>query len=278
MPKASDITADQNISILLKASPGSGKTIAACSFAVYGPVWLAYFDKRVPIEVLTYYKSRFPHLLDNIEYESYSSHNANEYLNKLMKFQKDCRYVAIITDSVTMLTASAVNWSMGFRKPGGNKDSVNPNSMQLIPDFDEYKVETSLVTQALDLSKALPVFNIWTAHPLPKLNLQASDSGKINRVSTANTIVSYGNKVGSMIPGSFQEIYHLGRELDRRIVWTDMVGDDYAKTCYPGMPQKLDITNKLFAEVWREEVAKSMGGMNEIKVEAVVNPNADRWK
>src|ERR1700682_2050425 len=149
--KASQITPDDNISFLFKSSPGFVKTLAAASFAVEGPVYLAYFDKKSPIELTTFFtEKRFGSLaakiLDNIEYDIYSAHNAHEYLNKIIGFTKDCRYFAFITDSVTNLTASAVNWSMGFRDPnkGGKKDKLNKDAPLMIPDFDEYKVETSL--------------------------------------------------------------------------------------------------------------------------------------
>jgi hypothetical protein len=254
MPKASSIQPDKNVSMLFKSPPGFGKTIAACSFAIYGPVYLAYFDKRTPIEVLTFFKKHRPELLDLIEYESFSSSNANEYLNRMIQFTRDCRYVAVITDSVTSLTSAAVNWSMGFRQPGGKKDGKTSNP-SVVPDFDEYKVETSLVTQALDIAKTLPVFNIWTAHPLPQLRV--TGSGSSMSVTSTSSLVSYGNKVGALVPGQFTEIYHFGRSMNSRIVWTDMVGDDYAKSSL-GLPQQLDITDKLFAEVWRDAVKQSM--------------------
>jgi len=261
-PKASSIIPDKNISILLKAPPGMGKTLAAASFALYGDVYIAYFDKRTPIELFTWFKRiGRSDLLEHIEYDVYNSSNANEYLNKLITFTRDCRYTAVITDSVTSLTSACVNWSMGFRdnSHGGKKDKLS-GGPAVIPDFDEYKVETSLVTQALDICKTLPVYNIWTAHPLPQMKV--TGSGSSMNVTQSTSIVSYGNKVGAIIPGSFTEIYHLGRQMDKRIVWTDMVGDDYAKTAF-NLPRNFDITDRLFAEVWKELVNKSLEEYNE---------------
>src|SRR5260370_11140026 len=116
MTKASTITTDNNISFLFKSSPGFGKTLAAASFAVEGPVYLAYWDKSKPVELLTFFTERrfgalAKKILDNIEYDVYSSHNAGAYLNKLIDFVDDCRYFAIINDSITYMTASAVGWS-----------------------------------------------------------------------------------------------------------------------------------------------------------------------
>lgn len=258
MPNAADIDATAPISILLKSPFGFGKTIAACSMAVDGPVWLAYWDKKSPIELLNYFKKiGRADILKNIEYDVYGSTNAHEYLNKLMKLQKDCRLFGHVNDSVTMMTASAVNWSMGFRNPKGPQiDSLNPSAYKLIPDFDEYKVETSLVTQALDICRSLPCNVIWTAHPIPTMKVE--EAGGKMKISKVNNIVSYGSKVAGMVPGQFTEIYHMsltsewdgqaGKARIKRIVNTIGTGDDFAKTAF-NLPDEMDITNKLFWEV-----------------------------
>lgn len=286
-PKASDIVPDKNISFLFKGPPGFGKTIAACSAAIYGDVWLGYFDKKIPVEVLTFFKKFRPDLLERITYESYGSHNAHEYLNKLNSFTRDCRYVALITDSVTSLTSAAVNWSMAFRdvNKGPKMDKLNKAAPQMIPDWDEYKVETSLVTQALDICKTLPVMNIWTAHPLPSMKVEGAGT-KVDSITKVQSIVSYGSKVGALIPGGFNEIYHFGRQSNKRVVWTDMIGDDYAKTSM-NLPTNIDITDKLFFEVWKElvDLGYVTGEEGKIK-DANVNPFAtnsnvigsDKWK
>lgn len=254
-----------NTSILLKAPPGFGKTLAAASFALEGEVYMAYFDKKEPVELLHYF-SRFgdvgKKILDNIEYDVFSSPNAGEYLEKLLKIQKNCRYFAIITDSVTSLTSASVNWSMAFRKSGKKKDDDQKvGNIKVIPDWDEYKVETSLVTQALDICKSLPCHVIWTAHPLPGIKVEGS--GSSIRVTKTNPIVSYGSKVAGIIPGEFSEIYHFskqnawdqttGASSTQYIVSTESIGDDFAKSNL-GLKGDIDITNKLFFPVWKEKL------------------------
>lgn len=268
MPKASSIQPDKNISFLFKGDPGSSKTCAACSFAAIGDVWLAYFDKQTPVEIYNYFnKIGRPELLERIEFDSYSSVNANEYLNKLFKLSRDPgRYVAGITDSVTNLTSAAVNWNLKFR-PGAGSDSSKDIAL---PDMDEYKTETSLVTQALDICKSLPWFNIWTAHPLNQIRIKAGAGGKMQEVVQGQTLVTYGSKVGSMIAGNFTEAYHFGRHLDERRVWTDALGDNWAKSAYT-IPSYFDITNKLFYEVWVKLVSEAFP-----KEVLVDNPN-DRF-
>ena len=257
MPKANTIQPDRKLSILLKGSPGFGKTIAAASMAVDGPVYLAYYDKNSPVELVNFFKKHRPELLDRIEYDVYSSSNAHEYVNKLFQFQeRGCLYIGIITDSATTLTSAAVNWSLGFRgKAKKDKDARDRDTPLFIPDFDEYKVETGMVTQILDVLRTLPVHNIWTCHPLPKMNIEQSGTRMV--ITKSNSIVTYGAKVGAMIPAQFSEVYHFAKESDwsgdgknKIYVITDQVGDDFAKTNY-NLPRKIDITDKLFWEVMK---------------------------
>lgn len=267
--KASDIVVDKNTSILMKGPWGFGKTLAAASFALEGPVFLAYWDKKGPIELDHFFRRiiRRPELLKNIEYEVYGASNANEFLNKLIGFVSDCRYFAIINDSITNMTSGAVNWSLGFRdnkKGGKTKDKI-------LPDWDEYKVETSLVTQCLDICRTLPCHIIWTAHPIPGIKIEGS--GSTVKVTKTNPIVTYGNKVAGIVPGNFSEIYQFsklsqwdataGKASTRYIVSTDVVGDDFAKSNL-GLTGDFDITNRLFYEVWKEQVAKLKETTNEV--------------
>lgn len=262
--KASDIVVESNTSILLKGPFGHGKTIALASFALEGPVYLAYFDKKKPIELVTFF-SRLgetgKRILSNIEYDIYSSSNANEYLNKLMSLSKDCRYFAVGTDSVTNLTSAAVNWSLGFRdnKQGGKtKDKI-------MPDFDEYKVETSLVTQALDICRTLPCHILWTAHPVPGIKIEGS--GASIKITKVNPIVTYGSKVAGIVPGNFSEIYHFakqnswdnntGKSSTKYLFSTDAIGDDFAKSNI-GLTGEYDITDRLFYSVWKDAVKQHM--------------------
>jgi len=147
----------------------------------------------------------------------------------------------------------------------------------MIPGFDDYKVETSYAAQALDMTSGYPGFNIWTAHPLVSMDVKAGAGGNISAISTKQTLVSYGNKVGQLVPGRFQEIYHFGRQMDKRIVWTDAVGDDYAKTSYNHMPKYLDITDKLFFEVWKEAVDKSLEVQNAVVIKPVEPAAKNKW-
>jgi hypothetical protein len=281
--------------MLIKGPPGYGKTLAAASFALLGPTYIAYFDKKKPIELLTFFTekrfgSKAKKILDNIEYEVYGAHNCHEYLNKVIAFTRDCRYATFITDSVTNLTASAVNWSLGFRDVKGRKDKLNKDAPVIIPDFDEYKVETSLVSQSLDMQKSLPCNIIWIAHPLPGIKIEGT--GASIRVTKTNPIVTYGSKVAGMIPGNFTEIYHFsqlsnwsseGKSSKRFIVSLEAIGDEFAKSPLLGdYIKELDITDKLFYEVWKEAIDASQGIDKNAVIEAANEnktiPFQNPWK
>jgi hypothetical protein len=271
--KASDLTLDGYNTFLFKGPYGFGKTIAAASWALLGPTYIAYWDKKKPIELRTFFTerrfgSKAQRILDNIEWDLYGSNNAHDYLNKVIGLSKDCRYVNFITDSVTNMTAGAVNWSMGFRSAKQKKDKENKEAPQMLPDFDEYKVETSLVSQALDICKTLPCNIIWTAHPLPSIKIEGT--GAAMRVTKTNPIVTYGSKVAGMIPGNFAEIYHFtqlgnwdaaaGTNKKKFIVSLEAIGDEFAKSPLLGdYVKELDLTDRLMYEVWKEALDSSQG-------------------
>lgn len=265
--KASNLSLDSKHSFLFKGSPGFGKTLAAASFALEGPVFLSYWDKKSPIELITFFtEKRFGKkaktILDNIEYEVYDSTNAGDYLNKMIGFMSDCRYLAIVNDSITYMTSAAVNWSLNF----GKTHKAFKKLEEILPSWDEYKVETSLVSQCLDLSRKLPCHVIWTAHPLPQTKIEGS--GSTMRVTKTNSLVSYGNKVPGLVPGAFTEIYHFSQQSDwtggksskKFIVNTEAVGDEFAKSpLLSDYCKEFDVTDRLFYEVWKEKLDASRG-------------------
>jgi hypothetical protein len=283
--KASSVDITGPTSLLFKSPWGFGKTLAAASFAIAGPTYLAYWDKKKPVELVTFFKrfgDKGRKILDNLDYDVYGAKNANEYLNKLSDLSSNCRYIAVITDSVTTLTAGAVNWSSGFNDKGKHIGLKTENPQQLIPGFDEYKSETAIVSQALDICRTLPAHIIWTAHPLPGIRIEGSGSSM--KVSKVNSLVTYGSKVAGIVPGEFAEIYHFSKSTDYSVnpsrikytVSTEAIGDEFAKTAL-GLPKELDITDRLFYEVWLEalqEVQNSYKLKENENVTSAIEPTA----
>ena len=291
--KASSLSLNTPQSLLFKGPFGFGKTLAAASFALEGPVYLSYWDKKRPIELLTYFtKERFgdkaAKILDNIEYDVYSAENPQDYLNWLLDHVSDCRYTAIINDSLTYMTSAAVNWSLNF----GKDKKIHKKIKDILPDWDEYKVETSLITQCLDISKKLPCHVIWTAHPLPTTRVEGG--GGSMRVTKVNSLVAYGSKVAGMVPGGFTEIYHFaqnsnwegttGKSTKRYVCHTEAVGDEFAKSPLLGnLVKEFDYTDKLFYEVWKELIMAAQAKLSETSETqpstTIDNPfQANKWK
>ena len=289
--RASDLQLGSPQSMLFKGPFGFGKTLAAASFALEGPVYLSYWDKKRPIELLTFFKQfgeKGQKILDNIEFDVYSSENAAEYLNWLIDHVRDCRYSAIINDSLTFMTAGAVNWSLNFGKDAKLKKKIK----DVLPDWDEYKVETSLVTQCIDISRKLPCHVIWTAHPLPTTKVEGGGSSM--RVTKVNSLVSYGSKVAGIVPGSFTEIYHFsqqsnwdggtGKSTKRYVAMMDSIGDEFAKSpLLSTYCKELDFTDRLFYEVWKEAIDAASGKVKESATENQVSnpfnqPQTKQWK
>lgn len=286
--KASQLQVGNRSSFLFKGPPGFGKTLAAASFALEGPVYLSYWDKNAPVELVTFFtEKRFGSLakkiLDNIEYEIFGSSNAHEYLNKMIKFREDCRYFAIINDSLTRMTSCAVNWSLNFGKESKERKKIK----DILPDFDEYKVETSLISQCIDIGITLPCHVIWTAHPIPGIKIEGT--GSTMRVTKTNPIVTYGSKVAGMVPGSFTEIYHFSQEADftstgvnkKYMIHTEAIGDEYAKSpLLADYVKKFDITDRLFYQVWSDLLRSSQGKevKNEVTENKINNPFTEQEK
>src|SRR5882672_5189870 len=134
--KASNISLSGNNSFLFKGPFGFGKTLAAASFALNGPVYMSYWDKKSPVELVTFFtEKRFGDkakiILDNIEFDVYDASNAHEYLNKIIRLTTDCRFTALINDSLTFMTQAAANWSLNF----GKNDRIIKKMKDILPDW-----------------------------------------------------------------------------------------------------------------------------------------------
>lgn len=259
MPKTSDIILGGRLMVMVKGDNGSGKTVVAGSFP--GPIKFFMFDGS-KLDVL---KLFFPNRTD-IEYDVYGPRRIKfrdafgqviqvksllDFAKEYTELQDYCPWATVVVDSFTSFSVTCVTFSLDTRS---NEESKKPQISKgglVIPDFDEYKGETTTVTQALDVSKVLPCHVIWTAHPLPKL--ETSGQGNSMRVTKASSIAAYGAKTAAMAPGYFNEVWHLevrpAAGVRQRIIHTQSVGEQFAKTALP-LPGEFDVTMKpAFPEV-----------------------------
>jgi len=253
MPKTSDIILGGRLMVMLKGDNGAGKTVLAASFP--GPIKFFMFDGS-KLDVV---KMFFPNRTD-IEYDIYGprktrfrdSNNQVVDIKSLIQFAEEftalqdyCPWATVVIDSFTSFSVTCVTFQLDVRGSDKDKKTSMSKGGLVIPDFDEYKGETTLVTQTLDVSKVLPCHVIWTAHPLPKLD--TTGAGNSMRVNKTTSIAAYGAKTAAMAPSYFNEVWHLeiqgSGDNRQRIVHTQTIGDQFAKTALP-LPSRFDITNR----------------------------------
>jgi hypothetical protein len=232
--KTSDINLGGFLKLMLNGVNGSGKTRSWASFP--GPIYCFDFDNR-----LKTVRKDFPDRTD-IEYDTYGPDNFKKFDDVLDRLQMKNKYATIVIDSITSLTTTSVIYSLGET---GGKTIAGLS----VPGFDEYNVETSVVSKTLEVFKELSrnCHVIVTAHPISRLD--TSGQGKTMKVAKVQSIVSYGMKLASIIPNYFDEIYSLqtGLEMngdEKRLIYTAIDGENIvtAKTSLP-LPKYFDVTN-----------------------------------
>lgn len=230
--KIKDIDVFKRFMILLIAPTGFGKTLTSGSFHKAGKMWIADFDWRLKI-----LKLKLPADAD-IEYDQYGPHNFHEFTEKMRGLVKNNPYKTIMIDSITSLTVSSVTSQM-IQKGASNKKT---GGGMFVPSWDEWNGEAAAVTELLDICKILKCHVIWTAHPVNKLDM--------NNNTKFQSITSYGPKVTGMIPGYFDEIYHMRidrgfteKDPTKRLIITSSDIIETARTSL-GIPKTLDVTDE----------------------------------
>ena len=277
MPLTADITLGGRFMGLFVGANGTGKTIAAASFP--GPVLILDFDGRVRPVRFFYPKRR------DIEYWTVGLEGDNrkdvigfiEFCDRLEKLQDRCPYETVIIDSYTSYSGTAILHQMGYKDA---KDVKRTKGGLPIPDWDEYKGETGVALQILEVAKSLPAHFIMTAHPVSKATT-TKQGGSTNEVLASmiksSTLATYGWKTVSFLPNYFDEMYYffnevssqMGQIIERKIQ-TVSVGEIVAKTALP-LPATINVTGKPFYpllqailkeyDIKMQEKAKAEGGV-----------------
>jgi hypothetical protein len=236
--KTSDISLGGRLKIGLNGINGCGKTRAWASFP--GPIYCFDFDNRMKTV-----RKDFPERTD-IEFDTYGLSNFKNFDKKLEQLQSRCPYATVILDSITSSTTTSVLYSLGET---GGKTIAGLS----VPSFDEYNVETTMVTKVLEIFKELPCHIIITMHPISRLD--TSGAGKAMKIVKTQQIVSYGMKLQSIIPNYMDELYSFQTAIlqsgeTKRLCYTEVDDDNsvQAKTSLP-LPGHFDVTDKKFYEV-----------------------------
>ena len=236
MPSTKDINKETALKILLYSENGFGKSIAAGSFFKAGPIKFWDFDGRMK-PISTYYPGA------DINYETYDSDNFREFLNDLENLQDKCPWKTLVLDSVTSASNACVVYQLKMKgKMKETKGGLPATS------WDEINGETVLFTKALEVCKLIHrKFNthiIWTCHPVSKTIITESGAQRIT------SLAAYGNKIPSIIPGYFDEIYNLSLDKTGVDTYKRMI-NTIPKNDFPGksamkLPNSIEFTNKNF--------------------------------
>jgi hypothetical protein len=268
MPKTSDIDLGGRFMGLLVGTNGSGKTVAGASFP--GPGLVLDFDGRTnPIRFFYPKRTDIEYWTIGLDGESLRSDTIgfSAGLDMIENLQDRCPYDWVMMDSYTMYSAVSVYHQMGVRLEDIRRRKKLGQSIAFkdiekavkttkgglpIPDWDEYKGETGVMLQIMEIFKVLPCHIIVTAHPISaaKVTKQGGSTNEtLASMVKGQSIASYGWKTPSFLPNYFNEMYHFDVQPPtmighppRRIVQTVSAGEVVAKTALP-LPETFEITN-----------------------------------
>jgi hypothetical protein len=241
--KTKDIDLAKRFMIALIGHTGSGKSVAAASFAKLGPIKFFDFDGRMKSV-----RKVYPNY--DIDYDTYGPDTLiDKFRPEFNSLARNCPWKTIVLDSLTSLSMTAITAQL-LVKGLTNKGKTTGGGLA-ITSWDEINGETVFISQILDLCKVLPCNVIMTFHPIERT---VGTEGKTEKITT---VVSYGHKINQISLNYFDEVYYL--EVDKgftdsdptkRIAFTDTSTKAIAKSALP-IPAKLDISSGLYEAIMK---------------------------
>jgi hypothetical protein len=239
---------------LFKGDPGTAKSPAAAS---YPEPYIIDLDGRIA-SVASYWKGKGR----KIKFDTI----INDYPKLCDKMESLIRYNpygTIVLDSITTLARSLHTLIFQARgagtqaredrdQDGKKRIYLNaakiPGGFEGIPvlEIDDYKTESTGIIQILDACRVL--WNggkgcnvIVIAHVI-----EVENKDLRGRVTRTRAIMTGGRKIAAEIPVYFNEAYHFYNTPSGGFeIITKADGDDWAKTAIPGLPERIDFTNKI---------------------------------
>lgn len=254
--KLNDVKNGDVILGIIKGENGTGKSIAAASFAEIGPTYVFDWEDRMRSVANYYRRINRQDIIDNIEFDSYTSFF--KVRKKIQALQSNPRGIKnIIWDSLTSFTLRVLANTKEFKQE--NQEKSGDKSGKTIGEFrvntmEDFNAESSaiyeFVIEHAMIFKAMGINFILTAHVI-----KVSEPGDDGKTGFARYLMSGGKKAGQIIPGYYDEVYHTNIEpgmsmsdAPKYTVRTRHSGLDTAKTSM-NLPPKLDFTDKSFYSV-----------------------------
>lgn len=248
MPYTNEIDPLGSFKILLIAENGKGKSVAAGSFKKHkqGRIWVSDFDGRMkPVQyMLPDMKIEYNTILSSVSQAeaAIGFMGFKQFLDKIESMQDRCELDVWVLDSVTSASMTAIIYQLQ------SKGTMKLNKAGLpVTGWDEINAETVAFTKMLEIAcksmnEKFGTTIIWTCHPVSKTLTEGETTKRYT------SIAAYGNKVPSLVPNFFDEIYSItdersGLEGQRRRYVNTVPTDDFpGKSCL-GLPSRIEITN-----------------------------------
>lgn len=233
MPYTNEIKLLDKLMVLLIGKPGAGKTLAGASFSEIGPMEFIDFDGRMKPVNLYMPKAKIHYTkfdMTNLETFAY------KYIPDLLSF---CPYRSVQLAGITSLSTVAISYQMNQRRAGNDPLKKTKGGL-MVPSWDEFNGEAMIIGQVLDALKALPCNVFVEAHPVTRTDITKGEK--------YTSLVAFGPKVESLVPGYFDEIWYFTTDIGIQGELTYVVhtrpSSDYplAKTSLP-LPSKFVLSD-----------------------------------
>lgn len=263
MPKLSDVKLGDVLHTILKGENGTGKSIAAVSYAASGPLYVFDFEDRMRSVANYYRRINRLDVLNNVEFDTYFSFS--KVRKKFEALESNPRGIKnVLLDSLTSFCDRALSNTKEFKKDSQEESgkvagkTIGEFRVNTMEDFnaEAAAIQEFIVEHAMIL-KSMKINFILTGHVI---KVHENDEERGSHI--ARYLMSGAKKAGQKVPGYYDEMYHTNVEPGmgtgdppKYTARTRHTGNDTAKTSLT-LPPKIDFTDKVFYEELMRYVPK----------------------